>query len=55
MKFRNSTEIREREFSPLEAIDDNFPKYVVTMDEINFSHNGIVHCPIEEFLRCAIK
>ena len=50
-----TAEIREREFSPLEAIDDNFPKYVVTMDEINFSHNGIVHCPIEEFLRCAIK
>ena len=50
-----TAEIREREFSPLEAIDDNFPKYVVTMDEINFSHNGIVHCPIKEFLRCAIK
>jgi len=45
-----TAEIREREFSPLEAIDDNFPKYVITMDEIDFSRNGIVHCTIEEFL-----
>ena len=50
-----TAEIREREFSPLEAIDDNFPKYVITMDEIDFSRNGIVHCSIEEFLQFKLK
>lgn len=46
-----TAEIREREFSPLEAITDNFPKYVLTMDEVDFSRNGIVHRSIEDFLR----
>ena len=46
-----NAEIREREFSPLEAIADNFPKYVLTMDEVDFSRNGIIHRPIEDFLR----
>ena len=46
-----TAEIREREFSPLEAISDNFPKYVLTMDEVDFSRNGIVHRSIEDFLR----
>lgn len=50
-----TAEIREREFSPLEAIDDNYPKYVITMDEIDFSRNGIVHCSIEEFLQSRLK
>ena len=44
-----TTEIRDREFSPLEAIADNFPKYVLTMDEVDFSRNGIIHRPIEDF------
>ena len=46
-----TAEIREREFSPLEAIADNFPKYVLTMDEVDFSRNGIIHRSIEDFLR----
>lgn len=46
-----TAEIREREFSPLEAITDNFPKYVLTMDEVDFSRNGIIHRSIEDFLR----
>ena len=43
-------DIREREFSALELIPDNYPKYVLTMDEIDFSRNGIRHLRIEEFL-----
>lgn len=43
-------EIREREFSALELIPDNYPKYVLTMDEVDFSRNGICHCRIEDFL-----
>jgi predicted AAA+ superfamily ATPase len=40
----------EREFSVLEAIDDNYPKYVISFDEVNFSRNGIIHKNIIDFL-----
>jgi predicted AAA+ superfamily ATPase len=40
----------EREFSALESITDNYPKYVVSMDEINRSRNGIIHLNIRDFL-----
>lgn len=45
-----SEETIEREFGVLEQIPDNFPKYVVSMDEIDFSRNGIKHMNIREFL-----
>jgi predicted AAA+ superfamily ATPase len=31
----------DREFDVLEFIKDNYPKYVITMDEFDFSRNGI--------------
>ncbi len=40
----------QREFAPLEAIPDNYLKYVVTMDEIDRSRNGIHHMNIRQFL-----
>lgn len=40
----------EREFSVLEQIPDNYPKYVVSMDEINRGRNGIKHMNIRKFL-----
>ena len=40
----------EREFSVLEKIPDNYPKYVVTMDEISRSRNGIPNKNIRDFL-----
>lgn len=45
-----SEETIEREFAPLETIPDNYPKYVVTMDEITRSRNGIKHVNIRSFL-----
>ena len=45
-----SQETIEREFSVLEKIPDNYPKYVVTMDEFNMSRNGIKHMNIRDFL-----
>lgn len=42
--------IIEREFSPLEAIPDNYPKYVLSMDELDRSRNGIRHMNIRRFL-----
>ena len=40
----------QREFSVLEKIPDNYPKYVVTMDEIDRGRNGIKHVHIRDFL-----
>jgi len=40
----------EREFSVLKSIMDNYPKYVVSMDEINLGRNGIKHMNIKDFL-----
>ena len=45
-----SPETIEREFGSLEQIPDNFPKYVVSMDELDMSRNGIKHCNIRKFL-----
>ena len=41
---------REREFGSLLKVEDNYPKYVVTMDEIDLSHKGIKHMNIRDFL-----
>ena len=40
----------EREFIPLKNINDNYPKYVITMDEVNMSHDGINHLNLIDFL-----
>ena len=45
-----SSETIEREFTSLEKIDDNYPKYVISMDEFNMSRNGIKHINIIDFL-----
>ena len=34
----------------LEKIPDNYPKYVVSMDEIDRGRNGIKHMNIRNFL-----
>ncbi|KIR02713.1 ATPase [Lachnospiraceae bacterium TWA4] len=40
----------QREFGVYDSIKDNFPKYVVTMDELDMSQNGIKHRNIRDFL-----
>lgn len=39
-----------REFSALENIQDNYPKYVLSMDKIKMERNGIKHRNIIDFL-----
>lgn len=41
---------REREFGIYKSVDDNYPKYVLSMDKINFSQEGIIHMNIIDFL-----
>ena len=45
-----SEETIAREFGAYDIIRDNFPKYVVSMDEFDMSRNGIKHRNIRDFL-----
>lgn len=45
-----SDETINREFGVYDTIRDNYPKYVVSMDELEMSRNGIKHCNIRDFL-----
>ncbi len=40
----------QREFGVYDFVKDNFPKYVVSMDELDLSRNGIKHYNIRDFL-----
>ena len=40
----------EREFGAFKTIEDNYPKYVLTMDKFDFSQNGIIHKNVIDWL-----
>lgn len=48
--FLASEKTIEREFGSYDDIRDNYPKYVVSMDEFDMSRNGIIHMNIRNFL-----
>ena len=48
-----SEETIHREFSVYDSIRDNYPKYVVSLDEFDMSRNGIKHKNIRDFLLAA--
>lgn len=41
---------RNREFVAYDLVTDNYPKYVLSMDKLDFSQRGIVHKNIIDFL-----
>ena len=41
---------REREFGVYKSIEDNFPKYVLSMDHVDFGRDGVIHQNIVDFL-----
>ena len=45
----------DREFGGYRQIADNYPKYVISMDKMDFSRDGIIHLNAIEFLRNAEK
>jgi hypothetical protein len=45
-----SKETEDREYRVLEAIRDNYPKYVATTDYLMQMRNGIKHINIMEFM-----
>ena len=48
MKGNDST--IEREFGAYKCIDDNYPKYVISLDRIDLSRDGIIHLNLIDFL-----
>lgn len=48
--FLSDEDVIKREFGAYDNIKDNYPKYVLTMDEIDYSRNGIIHKNIVEWL-----
>ena len=45
-----NNDVVEREFGAFRVIDDNYPKYVLSLDKTNFSQNGIIHKNIIDWL-----
>lgn len=45
-----SLETIEREFGVYNGINDNYPKYVLSLDEFDMSRDGIIHKNIRDFL-----
>lgn len=48
--YLSSEEIIEKEFDLLLDIRDNYPKYVISTDTLDFSMDGIIHLNLIDFL-----
>lgn len=48
--YLSDDKIIDREFGAYDNINDNYPKYVISMDELDFSQNGIIHKNIIDWL-----
>ena len=46
----SSKETEDREYRPLEAIKDNYPKYIFTTDQLFQKRNGINHMNLMDFM-----
>lgn len=51
MTIMNSMETEEREYRPLEKIRDNYPKYLLTRNDLIQRRNGIRHFNIAPFMK----
>ncbi len=50
MTIMANKETEDREYAPLESIADNYPKYVLTRNDMIQKRNGIIHKNIPEFM-----
>ena len=48
--YLSNDSVIEREFGIYKELDDNYPKYVLTMDKLDYSRDGIIHKNIIEWL-----
>ena len=51
MTIMNSIETEDREYRPLENIRDNYPKYLITRNDLIQQRNGIKHVNIAPFMK----
>jgi len=51
MTILNSKETEDREYACLEKIKDNYPKYVITKNDLIQHRNGIKHINIVDFIK----
>lgn len=49
--YLNDDKTRKREYDSLLKINDNYPKYLLSLDRIDFSYKGIKHLNIIDFLK----
>ncbi len=49
-QISDDEKINEREFGIYKEIDDNYPKYVISMDKFDLSQDGIIHKNIIKWL-----
>lgn len=47
----SSRETEDREYRSLEAIADNYPKYLLTLDKLIQKRNGIIHANLVDFIK----
>ncbi len=45
-----SEETVQREFGAFDSVKDHFPKYVVSLDDIDMSQSGVHHKNMRDFL-----
>ena len=50
MTIMESKKTEEREYAPYSKIRDNYPKYLLTRDDILQQRDGIIHANIPEFM-----
>lgn len=43
-------DVIDREFGAYKGIEDNYPKYVLSMDKYDFSQDGIIHKNVIDWL-----
>jgi len=51
MTIENSMDTENREYAPLEMIKDNYPKYVLTRNDLIQRRNGIIHVNLADFMQ----
>lgn len=51
MTIMNSRHTEDREYAPLEMTQDNYPKYVITRNDMIQQRNGITHVNIGPFMK----
>ena len=49
-EMKDNIDTIEREFGAFKKIEDNYPKYVISLDKANLSRDGIIHLNLINFL-----